>query len=396
MHIIIDATTTQDQLSYAGIGQYTKSIILALVKQYPDTQYSLMLFDNKVSTIEPEIYKYKNVKIERIGKYRLNDYKNDLYYYTQILPAINRIKQKDSIYYCPYFWRNYPAYTIPTVLFVHDMNLPMFNMYSQQSKLHNLFRKIQYWFTLNKSMKCKHIITNSQTSLNDYLKYYPNYPKTNTSVSYLGADMEEKEANISEVLPKDYKERKYVIYLGGALNWTKNTKGVIKGYAEFLKHLDPKQKQPYLVISGKVFKDENKKEVKEFHKLISKLKIKDNVIFTGFYKDEEKYSLLKNSFAFMHLALYEGFGISPLEAIRAKTPTIIHESNVYKEVFKDLAIFVNGKDEKEVGKTLYDIYMNPDRYKEKVEKAYILSQKYSWEETAKKTHEVFEKVKKNY
>ena len=394
MHIIIDATTTQDQLAYAGIGQYTKSIILALAKTYPDTQYSILLFNDKVSTIEPEIYKYKNVKIERIGKYRLNDYKNDIFYFTQMLPVINRVKKSRSIYYCPYFWRNYPAYTIPTVLFVHDMNLPMFNMYSQQSKLHNLFREIQYWFTLNKSMKCKYIVTNSQTSLNDYLKYYPNYPKTNTYVSYLGADMEEKEVDISEVLPKDYKERKYVIYLGGALNWTKNTEGVIKGYAEFLKLLDPKQKQPYLVISGKVFKDESKKEVKEFHKLISKLKIKDNVIFTGFYKDEEKYSLLKNSFAFMHLALYEGFGISPLEAIRAKTPTIVHESNVYKEVFKDLAIFVNGKKEKEVGKTLYDIYTNPDKYKEKVEKAYILSQKYSWEETAKKTHKVFEEIER--
>ena len=394
MHIIIDATTTQDQLAYAGIGQYTKSIILALAKTYPDTQYSILLFNDKVSTIEPEIYKYKNVKIERIGKYRLNDYKNDIFYFTQMLPVINRVKKSGSIYYCPYFWRNYPAYTIPTVLFVHDMNLPMFNMYSQQSKLHNLFREIQYWFTLNKSMKCKYIVTNSQTSLNDYLKYYPNYPKTNTYVSYLGADMEEKEVDISEVLPKDYKERKYVIYLGGALNWTKNTEGVIKGYAEFLKLLDPKQKQPYLVISGKVFKDESKKEVKEFHKLISKLKIKDTVIFTGFYKDEEKYSLLKNSFAFMHLALYEGFGISPLEAIRAKTPTIVHESNVYKEVFKDLAIFVNGKKEKEVGKTLYDIYTNPDKYKEKVEKAYILSQKYSWEETAKKTHKVFEEIER--
>jgi hypothetical protein len=39
--------------------------------------------------------------------------------------------------------------------------------------------------------------------------------------------------------------------------------------------------------------------------------------------------------------------------------------------------------------------MNPDNYKEKVEKAYLLSQKYSWEETAKKTHWVFEKVTVN-
>lgn len=392
MHIIIDATTTQDQLSYAGIGQYTKSIIFALVKAFPQTQYSILLFDEKVSTLEPIIESFKNVKIERVGKCRLNDYKNDIYYLTQILPVINKIKTKDSIYYCPYFWRNFPSYTMPTVLFVHDMNLPMFNMYSQQSNIHNFIRKIQYWLTLNKAMKCKYIVTNSQTSLDDFLRYYPQYPKSNTCVSYLGADMEEKEVNISNVLPKDYKERKYVIYLGGALNWTKNTDGVIKGYAEFLKLLDPNKKPPYLIIAGKIFKDESKKEVQEFHRLISELGIEESVIFTGFYKDEEKFSLLKNAFAFMHLALYEGFGISPLEAIRSKTPTVIHESNVYKEVFKDMAIFVNGKDEKEVGKTLYDIYTNPNKYKEKLEKAYILSKKYSWEATAEKTHKVFESI----
>jgi glycosyltransferase involved in cell wall biosynthesis len=394
MHIIIDGTTTQDQLAYAGIGQYTKSVIFALVRTFPNTEYSILLFDDKVSTLEPEIEKYKNAKIERVGEYRLNDYKNDIYYSKQILPVIKDIRKEDSIYYCPYFWRNYPSDLMPTVLFVHDMNLPMFNMYSQQSKIHNFIRKIQYWNTLNKAMQCKYIVTNSQTSLNDFLRYYPEYPKENTCVSYLGADMEEKEVDISNVLPKDYKEKGYVIYLGGALNWTKNTDGVIKGYAEFLKLLKSNQKRPYLLIAGKIFKDESKKEVQEFHRLISELGIENNVIFTGFYKDEEKYSLLKNAFAFMHLALYEGFGISPLEAIRAKTPTVIHESNVYKEVFKDMAIFVNGKDEKEVGETLYDIYMNPSKYKELVERAYPLSKKYSWEETAKKTHSVFEILNK--
>ncbi|NTV78350.1 MAG: glycosyltransferase family 4 protein, partial [Clostridiales bacterium] len=343
-------------------------------------------------TLEPVIEVYKNVTIERIGKYRLNDYKNEIWYYLQILPKIKRIKQEDSIYYCPYFWRDFPSLSMPTVLFIHDMNLPMFNMYSQQSIFHNFARGIEYWFALLKAIKCQYIVTNSKTSLADFLKYFPKYPIEKTAVSYLASDMEEKEVDISEVLPKDYKERKYVIYLGGALNWTKNTDGVIKGYAEFLKLLDPKQKQPYLVISGKVFKDNKKNEVKDFHRLISKLKIKENVIFTGFYKDEEKYSLLKNSFAFMHLALYEGFGIAPLESVRAKTPTILHESGVYKEVFKDMAIFVNGKDEKEVGKTLYDIYTNPGQYKDRVEKSYILSQKYSWEETARKTHKVFEEI----
>jgi len=392
MHVIIDGTTTQDQLAFAGVGQYTKSIILALAKYYPNTQYSILLFDDKQSTLEPEINKYKNVSIERIGQFRLNDYKNDIWYFTQMYPRIKEIRRKGSIYFCPYFWRNFPSYSMPTVLFVHDMNLPMFNMYSQQSKIHNAIRKVQYWLTLNKSMKCKYIITNSKTTEEDFRKYYPKYPKENIFVSYLASEMEEKESDITNVLPLDYKEKGYLIYLGGGINWTKNTEGVIKSYAEFLKLIKPNETTPYLVIAGKIFVDKSKPEVRGFNHLIDKLGIRDKVIFTGFYKDEQKYPLLKNSFAFIHLAIYEGFGIAPLEAIKAKIPVILHESKVYKEIFDSMVNFVNGKQYKATGEKIYDIYTNPQKYISLVKGAYELASKYNWNETAKTTHEVFEKV----
>ena len=153
MHIIIDATTTQDQMAYAGPGRYTRNIILSLVKEYPDTKYSILLFNDKQSTLDDEISKYPNAEIIRIGKYKVNDYKNDITYLKQILPAVKKIKQKNSIYFCPYFWRNFPSYSMPVVLFIHDMNLPMFNMYSHQSPFPTFFRKLHYWITLNNFMK---------------------------------------------------------------------------------------------------------------------------------------------------------------------------------------------------------------------------------------------------
>ena len=85
MHIIIDATTTQDQMSYAGPGRYTRNIILSLAKEYPDTKYSILLFNDKQSTLDDEISKYPNAEIIRIGKYKVNDYKNDITYLKQIL-----------------------------------------------------------------------------------------------------------------------------------------------------------------------------------------------------------------------------------------------------------------------------------------------------------------------
>lgn len=393
MHLIIDCTTTQDQMAYAGVGQYTKNITLSLIKNYPSIKYSLLLFENKESTLDEGILKYPNIEIINVGKYRLNDYRNDITYFTQILPKILKIKQEDSKFFSPYFWRNFPSYSMPTILFVHDMNLPIFNMYSQQSPIHNLIRKIQYWLTLNKCKKCRHIICNSQTTKKDFLKYYPKYPEKNIKVSFLGVDIEEKEVMLEEVLPNDYEQRKYLMYLGGGINENKNSIGVIEGYIEFLKLLKTDyNKAPYLVISGGRFQDESQKEVQELYDVIERNNIQDNVIFTGFYEDDQKYSLLKNSFAFIHLSLYEGFGFSPIEALRSKIPTILHRSPVYEELFGSVGVMVDGENRQEVGKNIYEVYTHPNRYLKDIERGYRLSKKYTWENVADITYEVFKEV----
>jgi len=391
MHIIIDATTTQDQFAYAGVGQYTKNIVLNLAKEFPSTNYSVLLFEEKESTLDSEIKKYSNIEIVRVGKYKVNDYKNDITYYLQILPKVKSIRRNDSIFFSPYFWRNYPSDIMPTVLFVHDMNLPLFNMYSQQSPIHNEIRKIQYWLSMNKSLKCKYLICNSETTKNDYLKYYPKYQSENVFVSYLGISLKEEEYSLENILPKDYKERGYFIYLGGGINRNKNSEGVINGYVEFLKLLN-KENPPYLVIAGGKFQDRGLKEVQELYEIIKKNSIEDDVFFTGFYPDESTYSLLHNALGFLHLSLYEGFGITVSEALRAKVPAILHKNPVYEELFKDVSLMVNGLDSKDVGKSIYDVYLNRERYAEMVEKGYELSKKYTWEDVARKTHKVFESV----
>jgi glycosyltransferase involved in cell wall biosynthesis len=393
MHVIIDGTTTQDQMAYAGPGQYTKNVILSLVRGYPNTKFSLLLFKNHESTLDGQIENLKNVEIVNIGKYRINDYKNDIWYFTKVLPQVRKIREEDSIFFSPYFWRNYPSYSMPTVLFVHDMNLPMFNMYSQISLIHNLIRGVQYWMTMYKSLKCKYLLCNSETTKNDYMRYFPKYPAKNMYVTYLGVDLEEKEVSLENVLPSDYKERGYIIYLGGGINKSKNSIGVIEGYISFLKMLKKEySKCPYLVISGGKFQDKTKKEVQELYELIEREHIQNNVLFTGFYEDIQKYSLLTNAFAFIHLSMYEGFGFAPIESLRCKTPAILHKSPVYEELFSEVGLMVNGLDADEVGRKIHDVYTNPQKYKNRVEKGYQLSLKYTWEEVGKRTYDVFKKV----
>lgn len=393
MHIIIDGTTTQDELAYHGVGQYTKNIILSLVKNYRKTEFSILLFNDKKSTLDDILDESgKNYKIERIGEYRSNNFLNDLWYIRQFAPKIKEIKRNDSIFFSPYFWRNFPAYTMPTVLFVHDFNLPRFKMYSQRSKFHNMVRSLQYWLTMNKSVKCKYILCNSYATRTDFLRYFPRYSGERTLVSHLGVNFKEEEVSLKGVLPSDYKKRKYLIYLGGGINRSKNSEGVIKAYAQFLKRFKKKENLPYLVIAGKIFTEQERPEVISMNKLIKRLKLTDKVIFTGFYSDDQKYSLLSNAFAFIHLSLFEGFGIAVAEAMRSKVPVIVHDSEIYREVVGDGGIFVNGLDPKEAGNKIYQLFVNNRLAKSMAEKGYKISLEYDWDKTAEITHNIFDNI----
>ena len=53
---------------------------------------------------------------------------------------------------------------------------------------------------------------------------------------------------------------------------------------------------------------------------------------------------------------------------------------------------VDGNNPEQVGCAIKEIYNNPEKYKKLVEKAYTLSHKYTWEQSAKITHEVFENL----
>jgi len=81
-----------------------------------------------------------------------------------------------------------------------------------------------------------------------------------------------------------------------------------------------------------------------------------------------------------------------IEALRAKVPTILHNSPVYEELFSDVGIMVDGENHKEVGEKILEVYSNSEKYKSRVEKGYELSKKYTWDKVAERTYEVFEKV----
>ncbi|MFA7142590.1 MAG: glycosyltransferase family 1 protein, partial [Candidatus Dojkabacteria bacterium] len=279
-----------------------------------------------------------------------------------------------------------PSNTLPTILMIHDMILPIFNIYSEGSKIKNFIKKQLYWFELNKSKKCKGIVVNSQCTKDDYLKYYPKYDEEKVKVVYLDAELEGTDSNWDEKLPSDYKQKGYYIYMGGTVYKNKNSKGVVDGYVSLLEKLSSKEDAPYLVIAGGNFIKDNL-QAQEFREYIRQKGIESNVLLTGFYEDNQAQQLLSNSIAMLHLSLYEGFGISLVEGMKAGTPVIAHNGSCYPEVLDGAGLLVDGENDEEVGKAMYDVYKDKELREELIGEGLKRAREFSWEKTAEETYQ---------
>ena len=70
----------------------------------------------------------------------------------------------------------------------------------------------------------------------------------------------------------------------------------------------------------------------------------DNIIFTGYLTDGEIKALYENCRAFIHPAIYEGFGIPPLEAMACGAPVIVSTATCLPEIYQDAAHYIDPYD----------------------------------------------------
>lgn len=80
------------------------------------------------------------------------------------------------------------------------------------------------------------------------------------------------------------------------------------------------------------------------HKIIRRLRLDGVVRFAGYVSDEELLSLYARAAALVHPALYEGFGLTVLEAMVQGVPVIASNASSIPEVAGDAGILLNPLD----------------------------------------------------
>ena len=216
------------------------------------------------------------------------------------------------------------------------------------------------------------IITLSESSQKDILQYMHNTKQIPKPIDYIYADAKPiylQKNECDRVLNKFNISNDYFLFLG-TLEPRKNPLNLLKAFNLFKQNTHSNIK---LVFAGK--KGWQYQDVLTY---IDKEALQNEVLFTGYISDHEKYALLQKAKAFLFLSLYEGFGIPVLEALKLGTPTLVSDIPVFHELFEDNVLYASTNDMEDIADKMSQVYIHP------ITIDTTLLEKFSWEMSANK------------
>lgn len=272
------------------------------------------------------------------------------------------------------FWQ-----PVPTIITIHDLASRIFPEYvsSKLKMLDRIYRKAV--------QKAKRVITVSEASKQDLIDYL-NLPRDKIRVTYLGVAGNffhvKDEQLITDTIQRLKISDKYILYVGGT-HAHKNIFDLLNTFYTFHK----KFQHIKLVIVGK-----SAQESKEINQWIQDKKMKECVIRPGFLTEEELRVLYSGALFHISLSLYEGFGLTFLEAMSCGNPVIGYRVGSIPEVVGEAGLLLPPRDRKAVLQAMESLVENESLRQRLREKGYQQAQNFSWDVCAKATLNVYEEV----
>ncbi len=237
-----------------------------------------------------------------------------------------------------------------------------------------------------------HIITVSHHTKKDLIEYFGADPQRITPIP-LGLDSSLREMSEVELEPAFAKIRtpyalpkSFFLYVG-LMKPHKNVLWLVK---TFRKLKAEGKVRAALILVGR--KDKRyPKEYKELENLTST----PDVIHLPEVACDELRVLYNQALALIHPSLYEGFGLTPLEAMACGTPVITTRSASLPEVVGDAAIQIEMETENPLRDAIIRMELDAELRESLRRKGLERVKLFSWKETARKTAEVYEKVLTN-
>jgi glycosyltransferase involved in cell wall biosynthesis len=120
--------------------------------------------------------------------------------------------------------------------------------------------------------------------------------------------------------------------------------------------------------------------------------VDSRVDYRQYLPDQALAQLYATASVFAFLSEYEGFGLTPLEAMSAGLPAVVLNTPVAREVYGDAAIFVEKGDIDGAARELRRLLLDPWTAAPLLERATAVLARYSWDSAADRTLTEIERI----
>lgn len=282
-----------------------------------------------------------------------------------------------------------PHYNIPTlkgktklVVTIHDV-------------IHWIFRRqfftpLQAFYAgrmLRRAVRAAdHIITVSHKTRDDLIEYF-NADPNRITVIYEGVCDEFQELqNPSEIQKVKVKYRlpeNFFLYVG-SLKPHKNV--------QWLVHLFKRMRKEGRIESSLVLVGKKDKNYPAGYEDLAHLKNEPGLLHLPYVEEQELVALYNAALALIHPSLYEGFGLTLLEAMACGTPVIASRTASIPEVAGDAAHLVDSCSEREMTEAIVRLEKVPGMREDLKKRGRQWVRRFRWEEAALQTAAVYEMV----
>ena len=381
MRIAVDATNICDAHGGegAGIEHYTRSILAHLICAYPEVTFVLAVPE----AFTPEITKSfvpgaKNVRYLRPFFPKVPFFSHHIF-----LPLILRCYS--SVLFCP-------SGQIPfgwfgtSVITVHDLTILEHPEWFADIGPQDFSTHVIVPRSLKKADA---VLAVSRATQSQIERLFPQ-ATGKIRVIYEGVRQSLSTIDPIETFPYD---REYVLYLG-TLEPRKNLMTAIEAFDMFLTNHPEQATHIRFILAGKFGWS-----VEPIGEAANRVNAKWQFVepqgvvqALGMVSEEEKWRLLSRASAFLFPSLYEGFGLPVLEAMSAGAPVITTTRGALSEIGGDAVLSVDPLNQEQMSFAIAQCLLVPEGAEVFRKAGKEQAKKFSWEQTAKETMEVLQKV----
>ena len=251
------------------------------------------------------------------------------------------------------------------------------------------------WLELRAIKNAALIIAISENTARDVERIF-GYPRERIVVTPLGVDekffsVTRSQGDQNEELRRKFRipvGRPIVLYVGG-IDQRKNMDGLLKSF-NFALHTQRTQNKPLpiLVMAGKI---EDDAEYPKLVNLMDDLNLRHDIVMPGYVSESDLLSIYGLSDVFFFPSLYEGFGLTPLEALAAGVPVVSSNTSSMPEVLSDAAILVSPTDHAACAEKIVDLLQNNEFAQSFIDRGKARARVFSWARTGEETVKAYQK-----